>query len=152
MDTLQKVEDRHTKLAEELKAQGVKYVTASWIDIKGRPRGKSNPIDMLPDLLAGSTRYTPRGITGIGEMNPVEEEVTSWPDESTLTILPWDRRYAWMAADMWSDKGEYFELCPSSILKNQMEKALELGYKTTLGIEPEFYLFKKESLEEDANR
>lgn len=152
MDTLQKVKLDHHKLAEELKAQGVKYVTASWIDIKGRPRGKSNPIDMLPKLLAGSTRYTPRGITGIGQMNPVEEEVTTRPDVSTLTVLPWDRRYAWMAADMWSDKGEYFELCPRSILKNQMEIARKEGYATTLGVEPEFYLFKEESLEQGADR
>src|SRR5690625_555533 len=152
MDTLQLVKNKHTELAEDLKAKGVRYVTASWIDITGRPRAKSNPVDKLPSLLAGSTRYTPRGITGIGKMNPVEEEVTSQPDESPLTILPWDRRYAWMAADMWSDKGEQFELCPRSILKKQMNIATEMGYSTTLGIEPEFYLFKPESLEPGADR
>ncbi|MEK3937452.1 hypothetical protein MKY41_19375 [Sporosarcina sp. FSL W7-1349] len=152
MDTLGSIKQKHTELAQSLSEKGVKYITASWIDIHGRPRAKSNPVNLLPNLLAGSTRYTPRGITGIGTMNPVEEEVTTQPDEATLTILPWDRRYAWMAADMWSDKGETFELCPRSILKKQMAIANKEGFATTLGVEPEFYLFRPESLENGSGR
>lgn len=152
MDTLKNITKKHEELAQDLANKGVKYVMGAWIDISGRTRAKSNPIGVLPNLFAGTARYTPRGITGIGTMNPVEEEVVTIPDESTLTILPWDRRYAWMAADMWSDKGEPFELCPRSILKKQMDIATKEGYATTLGIEPEFYLFRPESLEPGVNK
>lgn len=152
MDTLKQVEQKHIELARSLAEKGVKYVMAGWIDILGRPNAKSNPVERLPEILAGFARYTPRGICGIGQMNPVEEEVTAQPDLSTLKILPWDRRFAWMAADMWSDKGEPFELCPRSILKRQIAVAEKEGFTCTLGVEPEFYVFRPESLEPEAGR
>ncbi|MDT5212816.1 MAG: glutamine synthetase [Mycobacterium sp.] len=146
MDTLRAVDTAYENKTNELADAGVRYVTAAWIDILGRSRGKSHPIARLPELLAGFARYTPRGINGIGQMDPVEEEVTAIPDLDTLTILPWDKRFAWMASDMWSDKGEPFALCPRSILKRQIERAATEGYRCTLGIEPEFYLYRPENL------
>jgi glutamine synthetase len=116
------------------------------VDILGRSRAKSHPVEYLPQLLSGFARYTPRGINGIGAMDPVEQEVTALPDLDTLTVLPWDPKFAWMASDMWSDKGEVFELCPRSILKRQIDKAAEQGFRCTLGIEPEFYLYRPEDL------
>ena len=101
MDTLRAVDAAYSQQTRELADAGVRYVTAAWIDILGRSRGKSHPIARLPELLAGFARYTPRGINGIGHMDPVEEEVTAIPDLDTLTILPWDKRFAWMASDMW---------------------------------------------------
>lgn len=146
MDTLRKIDPSHNEVANKLAADGVRYVTASWIDILGRSRAKSHPVAYLPELLAGFARYTPRGINGIGSMDPVEQEVTALPDLDTLTVLPWDNRFAWMASDMWSDKGETFELCPRSILKKQVERAAEQGFSCTLGIEPEFYVYRPEDL------
>jgi glutamine synthetase len=146
MDTLRKVDPAHAEHAKKLAAEGVRYVTASWVDILGRSRAKSHPVEYLPQLLSGFARYTPRGINGIGAMDPVEQEVTALPDLDTLTVLPWDKRFAWMASDMWSDKGETFELCPRSILKKQITKAAEQGFRCTLGIEPEFYLYRPEDL------
>ena len=150
MDTLRAVDTAYSKKTSELADAGVRYVTAAWIDILGRSRGKSHPIARLPELLAGFARYTPRGINGIGQMDPVEEEVTAIPDLDTLTILPWDKRFAWMASDMWSDKGEPFALDPRSILKRQIARAAEQGYRCTLGIEPEFYLYRPENLTSDS--
>lgn len=149
MDTLKPIDPAHQEHANKLAAEGVRFVSASWIDILGRSRGKSHPVAYLPELLAGFARYTPRGINGIGSMDPVEDEVTAIPDLDTLTVLPWDGRFAWMAADMWSDKGEPFELCPRSILKRQVEKAAAQGFKATLGIEPEFYVYRPEALSDD---
>lgn len=146
MDTLKQIDPSHSEYANKLAAEGVRYVAASWVDILGRSRSKSHPVDYLPQLLAGFARYTPRGINGIGSMDPVEEEVTAIPDLDSLTVLPWDKRFAWMASDMWSDKGETFELCPRSILKRQIDKAAEQGFTCTLGIEPEFYVYRPEDL------
>lgn len=146
MDTLRPIDSAYEKKAQELAAAGVRYVTAAWVDVLGRNRAKSHPVDLLPELMAGFARYTPRGINGIGTMDPVEEEVTALPDLDTLTVLPWDNRFAWMASDMWSDKGEPFSLCPRSILKRQIDRAAELGYRCTLGIEPEFYVYRPQDL------
>ena len=146
MDTVTHIADEHRALARDLAGQGVKYAVASWIDVLGRPKSKMVPIDHLPNLLAGSERYTPRGMGGIGVMDPVEDEVAGIPDIASLKVLPWDRRIAWMVADMSWGGREPYALCGRSILKKQVKAAAELGYVAQLGVEPEFYVFKPESL------
>jgi glutamine synthetase len=147
MDTVTQIAEEHRALAQDLAGQGVKYALASWIDVLGRPKSKMVPIDHLPNLLAGSERYTPRGMGGIGVMDPVEDEVAGIPDITTLKVLPWDRRIAWMVADMSWGGREPYALCGRSILKKQVQAAAELGYVAQLGVEPEFYVFKPESLQ-----
>lgn len=149
MDTLKAVETKYDEQVKQLTEQGVRYVTAAWIDIMGRSRAKSHPVHYLPQLMSGFARYTPRGVNGIGQMDPIEEEATTLPDLDSLTVLPWDNRFAWMAADLWSDSGDYFDLCPRSILKRQIAKAADRGFKPTLGIEPEFYVYRPEDVTED---
>ena len=146
MDTVTQIADEHRALAQDLVGRGVKYAVASWIDVLGRPKSKMVPIDHLPNLLAGSERYTPRGMGGIGVMDPVEDEVAGIPDITSLKVLPWDRRIAWMVADMSWGGREPYALCGRSILKKQVQAAAELGYVAQLGVEPEFYVFKPESL------
>jgi glutamine synthetase len=152
MDTLTSLDPRHTARARELADQGVRYAVASWIDVLGRPKSKTVPIDHLPNLLAGSERYTPRGMGGIGQMNPVEAEGIAVPDPTTLRVLPWDRRIAWMVADLHTAADEPFALCPRSALKRQVEAAAEMGYVCQLGVEPEFYVFRPETLEAGRDR
>lgn len=147
MDTVTQIAEEHRALAQDLASQGVKYALASWIDVLGRPKSKMVPIDHLPNLLAGSERYTPRGMGGIGVMDPVEDEVAGIPDIATLKVLPWDRRIAWMVADMSWGGREPYALCGRSILKKQVQAAADLGYVAQLGVEPEFYVFKPESLQ-----
>ncbi|MCV7172830.1 glutamate--ammonia ligase [Mycobacterium manitobense] len=146
MDTLTTIATDHTALAERLARQGVKYAVGCWVDVLGRTKSKIVPIDHLPNLAAGSERYTPRGMGGIGRMNPVEDEVIGVPDVASLKVLPWDRRFAWMIADMSMGGREPFALCPRSALKRQVAEAADMGYVCQLGIEPEFYVFKPESI------
>lgn len=70
MDTVTDITADHQQLAAELTGQGVQYAVACWIDVLGRPKSKMVPIDHLPNLIAGSERYTPRGMGGIGVMDP----------------------------------------------------------------------------------
>lgn len=146
MDTVTQLSDQYVQLADDLARKGVRYAVGSWIDVLGRPKSKVVPIDHLPNLIAGSERYTPRGMGGIGRMNPVEDEVVGLPDPNTLRILPWDRRFAWMIADMHQGGREPFALCPRSALKRQVAEAASMGFVCQLGIEPEFYVFRPESL------
>ena len=149
MDTVNDIQADHEGLAKNLASQGVEYAMAAWIDVLGRPKSKIVPIDHLANMLAGSERYTPRGMGGIGHMDPVEEEVVALPDPSTMRILPWDRRFVWFNADMMFGGERPFALCPRSALKKQVAVAAEMGYVPQLGVEPEFYAFKPESLQGD---
>jgi glutamine synthetase len=84
---------------------------------------------------------------GLGMMDPVEAEAVAMPDIDTMQILPWDRRFVFMAADLLSDGKEPFSNCPRSILKKQISAAADEGLQMMLGIEPEIYVFSPETLE-----
>ena len=147
MDTLETIDPEHVRIAAELEADGVRFATGSFIDITGRAKSKVVPIDHLPNLLAGSERYTPRGMGDLGEMTPNEDECVAMPDLATLRVMPWDRRFAWMAADLLFGGREPFAHCTRSVLKRQVEAAADLGYVMNLGVEPEFYVFDPASLD-----
>lgn len=147
MDTVHTVDPAHARLAESLAADGVKYALGGWIDVFGRSKSKVVPIGLLPNLLAGSERYTPRGISGLGEMSPNEDESVAMPDVDTLRVLPWDTRFAWMAADLLFDGREPFVHCPRSILKRQLARAADAGFAFNLGVETELFVFDPSSLD-----
>ncbi len=147
MDTVHPLADEHTALASSLAAKGVEYALGGWIDVLGRSKSKIVPIDHLPNLLAGSERYTPRGMGGLGPMTSDEDECVAMPDVSTLTVLPWDPRFAWMAADLLFGGTQPWALCPRSLLKRQLTRAANAGYVFNLGVETEFFAFRPESLD-----
>ena len=147
MDTAVAIDQGHASLIAPLQEQGVQFALGGWIDIQGRSKAKLVPIDHLGNMLAGSERYTPRGMGGLGKMTPEEDECVAMPDLSTLRVLPWDRRFVWMSADLLYGGTEPFALCCRSILKRQLALAADEGLRFNLGIEPELYVFKPESLQ-----
>jgi glutamine synthetase len=140
MQTVFEVDERHVELARRLEAKGVHYVFASFIDIAGRAKSKCVPVEHLPDLMAGHERYTPRGLGNLGQMTPTEDECVAVPDPETLCIMPWDRRFAHMTADLYFGGTEPFAHCTRSILKRQIDAAAKAGYVLQLGIETELYV------------
>jgi len=147
MDTTRPIEAEHQALAESLAARGVEYALGGFIDITGRAKSKVVPIGHLPNLLAGSERYTPRGMGDLGQMTPNEDECVAMPDPATLQICPWDTRFAFMAADLLYGGTEPFAHCTRSMLKRQVEAAAAEGFVMNLGVEVELYVFKPESLD-----
>ncbi len=147
MDTLKTVDADHRAIADRLAAEGVEYVLGGWIDVMGRTKSKMVPISHLPNLLAGSERYTPRGMGDLGRMTPNEDECVAIPDLSTLRVCPWDRRVAWTAADLWFGGTHPFSMCCRSVLKRQLELAAAEGMVFNLGVETELFVFRPESLE-----
>lgn len=149
MDTVVAETAEHAALAKELADKGVEFALGSFIDITGRAKSKVVPIAHLPNLLAGSERYTPRGMGDLGQMTPNEDECVAMPDPSTLRICPWDRRFAWFAADLLYGGKVAFDHCTRSILKSQVARAADAGFAMNLGVEVEFFAFKPESLDRD---
>lgn len=148
MDTLRPPSPEHVALAEQLAASGVQFALGAWTDVTGRAKSKLVPIAGLPGMLAGSERYTPRGMGDLGRMNPNEDECVGIPDVDTLRVLPWDPRVAFFNADLSYGGREPFACCPRSILKAVLARADDLGFRFTLGVETEFYVYRKDALPE----
>ena len=146
MDTVRPQTAEHEELARTLAEQGVEYTVGTFVDVLGRAKSKVVPVAHLPGLLAGHERYTPRGMGDLGRMTPNEDECVAMPDPSTLRVMPWDRRFAWMAADLLFGGTEPFANCTRSILKRQLDVAASEGFLFNLGVETELYVFREESL------
>ncbi len=148
MDTIQDPSADHATLATSLSEQGAEFALAAWVDVYGRPKSKFVPIERLPMLLAGSERYTPRGMGNLGQMNPNEDECVAVPDTASIRVLSWDPRVVFFNADLHYGGREPFANCPRSILKSVTAVAAERGFRMMLGVETEFYVFRRDSLPE----
>ena len=83
-----------------------------------------------------------------------QDSVTGWykgfPDAkasidiTTFRELPWDHHVPLLLADF---EHSLPEICPRSILKRQVDKAVAMGYETKFAMEFEWFNFKKESSE-----
>jgi glutamine synthetase len=149
VDTLAEPREEHAAMAASLAEEGVQFAIAGWTDVRARLHGKVVPIGRLADLVAGSERFTPRGLDGLGETTPEEDECVAVPDIETLRRLPWDPRFVVMVADL-VQEDRPFELCARSILRRQTDAARELGYRTTLGVETELYVFQGDGSDPEA--
>jgi glutamine synthetase len=146
MDTLEQPSAEHETLAASLAEQGAQLALAAWVDVYGRPKSKFVPIHRLATLLAGSERYTPRGMGNLGHMNPSEDECVAVPDPSSMRVLSWDPRVVFFNADLLYGGTEPFANCPRSILKSVTRRAASLGFRFMLGVETEFYVFRRDGL------
>ena len=126
---------------DRLKAQGVKYCIGAYVDIHGIPKAKVVPIDHLPQMAAGSERYTGYALDGLGQA-PSDDELASVPDLDHIIQLPWEPKIAWMPADN-TFQGQPYPLNTRVALKSVLAQAAEMGLGMNLGIECEIYLLKQ---------
>lgn len=136
-----KTKQEVSKIQEELKSKGVKYCIGAYVDIHGIPKAKVVPIDHLPQMAAGSERYTGYALDGLGQA-PSDDELNSIPDLDHIIPLPWEPKVAWMPADN-GFQGKPYPLNTRVALKSVLAQAAEMGFGMNLGIECEIYLLKQ---------
>ena len=127
-------------LRDQLKAQGVEFLMASFSDMHGVSKTKMVPLDHIEHMMSGSELYTGAALDGVPQ-DVSDEEVSARPDPASCIILPWQRNVAWFASNLWCE-GKPFEACSRNILARAVKKAADLGYIFNLGLEAEFYVLK----------
>lgn len=128
---------------KQLIDSGVKYCYASYVDIHGISKAKCTPIDKFEKMCAGSELFTVGALEGMGLTGPHEDECAIVPDLDTCTIFPWDKTQAWFTGAL-HYHGEPYANDSRVILKRMVAKAEALGYRVNLGIEPEFYILRRD--------
>ena len=127
--------------ANALAAAGVRYCAASYVDMHGVSKTKMVPIGHHAQMLGGSELFTGAAMDGVPQ-SVHDEEVAAVPDPDSCSILPWKPEIAWYASDL-RYKGQPFEACSRHILKRQLARAAAHGLRFNLGMEAEFFVFKK---------
>ncbi len=130
-------------LKASLTEQGVQYVFAAYVDVHGIPKAKCVPIVKFEELCEGSELYTVGAVEGMGLVGPQEDECVTVPDLKSCVVFPWDKRYAWMMANT-HYHGKPYHADARVLLTKVAAKAREMGFVLNLGIEPEFYVLKKD--------
>ncbi|KQT07902.1 glutamine synthetase [Methylobacterium sp. Leaf399] len=126
---------------DDLRAKGVKYVIGAYVDIHGVQKAKVVPIGHLPQMAAGSERYTGYALDGLGQA-PNEDELASVPDLSRVVQLPWEPKLAWCPADL-TFQGQPYPLSTRVALKTVIGEAEDMGFGFNLGIECEIFLLRQ---------
>ena len=137
--SLDEVADVKRRLVEE----GVRFCVAVFCDVHGVPKAKVTPIESFEDVWGGAELYTVGALEGLGLVGPHEDECATIPDLGSLVICPWDRRQAWFSADL-HYHGQPYPNDSRGILKRVVAKAERMGFTFDLGIEPEFYVYRKD--------
>ena len=126
----------------ELESAGVTTLFGAYVDLHGVPKSKAVPVRHFDHYLAGSELYTVGALEGLGRLGPNEDECVGKPDLDTLTVLPWDRRYAIAAADL-EFGGRPYDHDSRAVLKRQVRAAAEQGWVAKVGVEPEVYVLRE---------
>lgn len=129
-------------VGDALRAKGVRFCIAAYVDVHGVPKGKAVPIAKFEKMCSGSELFTVGAMEGMGLVGPHEDECSAVPDLDTATILPWDPRVAWFAADL-AYHGAPYANDSRGILKRQLARAAERGWRMNVGVEAEFYVLRQ---------
>ncbi len=127
---------------KELLAAGTQYLYGAYVDIHGVAKSKCVPMEHFGDFMEGSELYTVGALEGMGPLGPNEDECVGLPDLSSLAVLPWDRRFAIAAADLYFHDQPYSH-DSRAVLRRVVETARSMGFEPMMGIEPEFYVLRK---------
>jgi glutamine synthetase len=139
------VADRIERIQRELADLGIDTLLVQFTDLLGVAKGKLLPLHQLAGVLAGGAGFAGPSIAGTGlGRHGLRSEYYARGDLDALTTLPWLPGVARIVGSGWVD-GEPFEACPRQILARQVARLAERGLQLQIGIEPEFFLLKREA-------
>jgi glutamine synthetase len=130
------------EVRRRLEEQGVRFLLSSFVELAGVPKAKLVPIAHLEDVARDGAGFAGFAAGYMGQ-GPESPDIAVMPDLTSLMVLPWRKDVAWAAGDVYVE-GQPWPYCPRGILKKQIARARTLGYTFKTGIEPEFFLVRRD--------
>ncbi len=126
-----------------LESQGVHSVLATFTDLHGAPKGKLLPLSGLADAVAIGAGFAGPSIwgTGLPRFGPRSEYMGRVVPES-LRPLPFMPGVAHAVCDGFAG-GQPLDTDSRQLLKRQLDRLRERGWALWVGIEPEFFLLRR---------
>lgn len=130
------------RLVEE---EDVEFIRLQFTDIFGTLKNVAITSSQLEKALDNKCMFDGSSIEGFVRIE--ESDMYLHPDLDTFSIFPWrpqQGKVARIICDVYCADGTPFQGDPRYILKQQIEKAKELGYTFNVGPECEFFLFHQD--------
>src|SRR5438046_5502519 len=128
------------------KDQKVQFINVMFTDLLGVMKAVTIPVSKLEDAIESNVWFDGSSIEGFARIS--ESDMYLKLDLDTFAVIPWSKGSravtALIIADVYTPDNKPFEGDPRAILKRQMKRAEELGYRFNTGPELEFFLFKKD--------
>ena len=125
--------------------RGIRFIRLWFTDILGSlPSFAITPAELEIAFTEGM-QFDGSSIDGFSRDQ--ESDMLAMPDPTTFQILPWRRGgdVARMFCDIVRPDGTPFEGDPRSVLRNNLERAHEMGYTFYVGPEVEYFYFRDAS-------
>lgn len=129
---------------ERLSAQGIHSVLAQFTDLHGTPKGKLVPLALLDEWVHSGAGFAGPSIWGTGlPRHGARSEYFGRVVPASLRPLPFMPGVAHAVCDGFAG-GEPLDTCPRQVLKRQLARAAQRGLTLWVGIEPEFFLLRRD--------
>ena len=124
-----------------LRAQGVSYVLAQFVDIHGVAKAKSVPVAHLRTVLTEGAGFAGFAICGVG-IEPHGPDFMAVGELKTLSLVPWQAGLARIVCEGHVN-GEPWAHDSRVTLRKQVARLAERGLTLYTGLEPEFSLLSR---------
>lgn len=116
-------------------------VRLQFTDILGVAKSVTIPTSQAEEAFKEGVYFDGSSINGFVRIQ--ESDMRLEPDAETYEMLSWENDVAHLICDVQDpSEGTVFEGDPRRVLKRQLERAEEHGYKMYAGPEPEFFVFE----------
>ncbi|MFZ5644819.1 MAG: type III glutamate--ammonia ligase [Bacillota bacterium] len=126
-----------------VREKGIRYLMVSFVEMNGISRAKLVPVETLEDVASDGVGFAGFAAGDLGQ-DPHDPDIMAIPDFSSLHVLPYQREIAWVASNLYVN-GQPWPYCPRTILTNMLKKVSDRGYRLMVGMEPEFFLVRREN-------
>jgi len=127
--------------------KNVEFLRLQFTDISGIVKNVAIPVTQIGKALKSGISFDGSSIEGFARIQ--ESDMVLQPDLSTFSILPWRTKdgsnEARLICDVHLPNGQPFGGDPRRVLRQQLEKAQEMGFSMNVGPELEFFLFEKQN-------
>jgi glutamine synthetase len=132
------------RVGKLLQDKGVQFVLSEFVDINGVPKAKMLPVSEFGGLARNGVGFAGYAVSTEMGQQPNQPDLVTIPELDTMTVLPWKRNTAWFASNLFVE-GKPWPYCTRTILKDYLQQVeRRKGFTFKVGIEPEFYLVRKE--------
>ena len=127
----------------ELKSQGIHSILTQFCDLHGVAKGKLVPVDNLREWVEQGAGFAGPSIWGTGlPRYGARSEYYGRVQVDSLQALPFMPGVAHAVCDGFAG-GEPLDTCSRQLLKHQLQRLEARGWKLWVGIEPEYFLLKR---------
>jgi glutamine synthetase len=122
--------------------RGIRFVRLWFTDVLGFLKSFDITTQELEGAFTEGEGFDGSSIEGYARIQ--ESDMVAVPDPSTFQIIPWrtEAPAARMFADVFHPDGTRFDGDPRFVLKRQLQRAADMGYRFYVGPELEYFYFK----------